>query len=94
MKFIMQQPLSYETSLEISEFCTKVLRSNNQILLVSVANKNGRVIDSKFRDKNPISNLTEHELEMFYMQRILQMSLSNEFRNKIGQTNFIIIERK
>ena len=86
-------PQNLERNLEVSKLCQDLLASNNSVHFVSFLNKNGRIIDSKFRNERIIQNLSSQQLEMFYMQRTLQLSLSKEFDDELGIVDYIIIER-
>ncbi|WP_179372336.1 hypothetical protein [Nitrosopumilus ureiphilus] len=80
--------------LRISRLCKDILASNERIFFVSSLNKNGRAVESKFRNDRIITKMSKPEIEMFYMQRALQTSLCKEFDDLIGPLNFITIHRE
>ena len=83
-----------ERSLAISCLCEDVLASNDRIFFVSSLNKNGRATESKFRNDRIITKMSKPEIEMFFMQRTLQTSLSKEFDDVVGPLNFITVHRE
>lgn len=84
--------LKLERSLEVTKLCQDVF-SYDHVLFVAAINKNGRIIDSKFRNDRTITNLSRQEIEMYFMQRTLLVSLAREFDYKIEPLEHIIIER-
>lgn len=84
--------LTLERSLEITKLCQDIF-SYDHVFFVAAINKNGRIIDSKFRNDRAFTNLSSQELEMYFMQRTLQMSLSREFDTKTFPLEYIVIER-
>jgi len=87
-------PLNLERSLEISRLCQSVISLNNQIEFASVINKNGRILDSKFRNEGNITKLSNQEFEMLFMQLTLQTSMNKEHDKKLGIQNYTIIDRE
>ena len=83
-----------ERSLAISRLCEDILASNDRIFFVSSLNKNGRAIESKFRNDRIITKMSKPEIEMFFMQRSLQTSLSKEFDDIVSPLNFITVHRE
>ena len=83
-----------ERNLAISCLCTEILASNEHINSVSSLNKNGKVVESKFRNDRIITNMTKQEHTMLFMHRALQTSLSMEFDDLIGSLDFICLQRK
>ena len=86
-------PTRLEQSLEFSRLCQEVLSLSNQIDCVTLASKNGRIIDSKPRDESVIKKLTKQEFEMVFMQRMLQTSMQKEFESQLGVLNYTVIDR-
>ncbi|MGI0056699.1 MAG: hypothetical protein ACREAK_04915, partial [Nitrosarchaeum sp.] len=83
-----------EQNLELTRLCQDILASNDQIYFVSIINKNGKYTESKFRNDRIIKNLTPQEIQMLYMQRTLQSSLTKEFDDVLGLLDFITIQRE
>jgi hypothetical protein len=86
-------PLSLEQSLEISKLCQTIISLNPGIHVVSVVNKNGRILNTKLRDESTTKNLTSQEIEMLFMQRVLQTSMNKELDAKLGSLNYTISYR-
>jgi hypothetical protein len=89
----MQTP-DLERSLELTRLCQDILVSNDRIYFVTVINKNGRPTESKFRNERIITKFKSQEIEMLYMQRTLQSSLTKEFDDLLGPLDFITIQRE
>ncbi|MCA9828214.1 MAG: hypothetical protein KC444_07485 [Nitrosopumilus sp.] len=83
-----------EQNLAISRLCADILASNERILFVSFLNKNGNVIELKFRHDGIITKMSKAETEMFFMQRTLQMSLGKEFDHLVSPLNYIAVNRE
>ena len=83
-----------ERNSEISRLCEDILASNERIFFVASLNKNGRAITSKFRNDRIITKMSISEVEMFFMQRTLQTSLSREFDDLVSPLNFITVQRE
>jgi len=86
-------PLSLEQSLEISKLCQIIISLDPRIHVVSVVNKNGRILNTKLRNDSTTTNLTSQEIEMLYMQRVLQTSMSKELDAKLSALNYTISYR-
>lgn len=83
-----------ERNLAISKLCKEILATNESVFFVSSLNKNGKVIESEFRNDRIITKMSKQETEMYFMQRTLQISLSKEFDDLIGPLDFIIMQRE
>ena len=83
-----------ERNLAISQLCKEILITNESVFFVSSLNKNGKVIESEFRNDRIITKMSKQETEMYFMQRTLQISLSKEFDDLIGPLDFIIMQRE
>ena len=83
-----------EQNLAISRLCDDIMASNGQIFYVSCINRYGKTIESKSRNDRIVTKMSKQEIEMFCMQRTLQMSLNKEFDDLIGPLNFITIQRE
>lgn len=83
-----------ERSLKISNLCQDILSVNTETRCSSFINKNGRIIESKFRDDGNITGLTKQDLEMLGMQCKLQSSMNNEFSDKLGHLDYTLICRE
>jgi len=86
-------PLSLEQSLEVSKLCQVIISLDPRIHVVSVVNKNGRILNTKLRNDSTTTNLTPQEIEMLYMQRVLQTSMSKELDAKLSELNYTISYR-
>ena len=86
-------PLNLEQSLEISKLCQVIISLNPGIHVVSVVNKNGRILNIKLRNDSTTRNLTSQEIEMLCMQRVLQTSMNKELDAKLGALNYTISYR-
>jgi len=91
---ILMQTPNLERNLELSKLCQDILASNDRIYFVTAINKNGRPLESKFRDERIITKLKSQEIEMLYMQRSLQSSLTTEFDDLLGPLDSITIQRE
>ena len=83
-----------ERGLDISKMCQDILSMHTKTRCSSFINKNGRIIESRFRDDSNSIPLTEQELEMLYMQCKLQSSMNGEFDGKLGSLNYTLICRE
>ena len=83
-----------ERNLEISKMCQDILSMHAETRCSSFINKNGRIIESKFRDDGDRINLTDKELEILYMQCKLQSSMNEEFNGKLGHLDYTLVCRK
>jgi hypothetical protein len=77
-----------------SELCKTICLINNDINLVAILNKNGRIIDSKFNNGENLNHISTQELEMISMQRTLQTTMIKEFDNKLSFFRNTITLRK
>jgi hypothetical protein len=77
--------LSFEQSKLVSKFCKDVLLLDDQVVFVSVISRHGRQIDSVSRGDSPFNDLTKHELEQVYMQRMLQTQMIKDFDDKLSK---------
>ena len=91
---ILMQTTNLERSLELTRLCQDILASNDRIYFVTAINKNGRPTESKFRNERIITKLKSQEIEMLYMQRSLQSSLTKEFDDLLGPLDSITIQRE
>ena len=83
-----------EQSLEISNVCQDILSIHPKIHFSCYINRNGRIVESKLCDDRLITDLTNQELEMRYMQCKLQSSTNMEFESKIGHLDYTLVCRK
>ncbi|MCE9652752.1 MAG: hypothetical protein K8Q89_06835 [Nitrosarchaeum sp.] len=83
-----------EHNLELTRLCQDILASNDRIYFVSTVNRNGKSTESKFRNDRIIKNMTLQEIEMLYMQRVLQSFLNKEFDDVLGSLDFITVQRE
>ena len=74
--------------------CQDILSIHPNTHHSSVINKNGRIIKSRFHDNGNRIPLTEQELEILYMQCKLQSSMNEEFDDKLGSMNYILVCRE
>ena len=87
-------PSNVEQNLAISHLCEDILASNEHIFFVYSINKHGKAVESKSCNDRIFTKMSKQEVEMFCMQRTLQMSLSKEFDNLIEPLNFLTIQRQ
>jgi hypothetical protein len=90
----MMTSSNLERNFAISQLCKEILITNESVFFVSSLNKNGKVIESEFRNDRIITKMSKQETEMYFMQRTLQISLSKEFDDLIGPLDFIIMQRE
>ncbi len=83
-----------ERNQAILRLCQDILASDERIFFVSSLNKNGKSTESQFRNDRIITKMSKQEVEMFFMQRSLQTSLSREFDDLIGPLNYISVQRE
>lgn len=83
-----------ERNSAISRLCKEILASDERIYFVTSINKNGKPLESQFRNDRIFTKMNRQEIEMFFMQRTLQTSLSTEFDDLIGPLNFITLQRE
>jgi hypothetical protein len=86
--------LSFEQSKLVSKFCKDVLLLDDQVVFVSVISRHGRQIDSVSRGNSSFNDLTKHELEQVYMQRMLQTQMIKDFDDKLSKISVAILERE
>jgi len=86
--------LSFEQSKLVSKFCKDVLLLDDQVVFVSVISRHGRQIDSIVRGDSSFNDLTKHELEQVYMQRMLQTQMIKDFDDKLSKLTVAILERE
>jgi hypothetical protein len=82
-----------ERSLNVTKVCNEIISITSGIHFVSVINKNGRMIYTKLSDDSNSKNLTQQELEMLYMQRVLQTCMNKELDLKLGSLSYTISGR-
>jgi len=87
-------PLPLERCEKISDLCGTILSSNKNILMVAAVNKLGRLIGIKHRDESVKIELTDKELEILFMQSMLQYSMLRDFDNKFGISKYLLVERE
>lgn len=85
---------SLKRALTRSELCKTICLISNDINLVAILNKNGRIIDSKFNNSENLNHISVQELEMITMQRTLQTTMIKEFDNKLSFFRNTITLRK
>lgn len=90
----MMGPLSFEQTKPFSKLCKDIISLDDRIALVSIINKNGRVIESECSTNKIIENLSHNELEMLFMQRTLQTSMIQDLDDKLGKFNIALIQRE
>lgn len=84
---------SLERSLNVAKVCNEIISITSGIHFVSVINKNGRMIHTKLSDDSNSKNLTQQELEMLYMQRVLQTCMNKELDKKLSSLDYTISGR-
>ena len=83
-----------ERNQAILRLCQDILASDERIFFVSSLNKNGKSTEFQFRNDRILTKMSKQEVEMFFMQRSLQTSLSKEFDDLIGPLNYISVQRE
>ena len=83
-----------ERNQAILRLCKDILTSDERIFFVSSLNKNGKSTEFQFRNDRILTKMSKQEVEMFFMQRTLQTSLSKEFDDLIGPLNYISVQRE
>ncbi|AJM93004.1 hypothetical protein [Nitrosopumilus piranensis] len=83
-----------ERNQAILHLCQDILASDERIFFVSSLSKNGKSTELQFRNDRIITKMSKQEVEMFFMQRSLQTSLSKEFDDLIGPLNYICVQRE
>ncbi len=86
--------LSFEQTRLVSKFCSDVMLLDYQIVFVSVISRHGRQIESVSRGNSSFIDLTKHELEQVYMQRMLQTQMIKDFDDKLSKLSVFIIDRE
>ena len=86
-------PLKFDDAIKFSNFCARMLELDQNIILVAIINKSGRILDLKTRNDIALS-LDEKDLEMLSMQRTLQTSMIKEADDKLGIFNFTLTKRE
>ena len=81
-------------SIEISNLCKKILSVQQGVLQVSFINRNGRMIETVLNDSWDSSGLTKQESEMLSMQCTLQLSMNQEFDEKLTRVRYTVIKRE
>ena len=91
--FVMMSS-NLERNQAVLRLCKDILASDERIFFVSSLNKNGRSTEFQFRNDRILTKMSKQEVEMFFMQRTLQTSLSKEFDDLIGPLNYISVQRE
>jgi|GEM_PF-2297623 len=86
--------LSFEQSKLVAKFCKDVLLLDDQVAFVSVISRHGRQIDSVARGDSSFNDLTKHELEQVFLQRMLQTQMIKDFDDKLSKLSVAILERE
>jgi len=85
---------SLERNRAISHLCKEIISSNDHIYFVASINKNGKVVESEIRNDRIITNMNKQEIEMLFMQRVLQTNLGMELNEVMGPMSSITIHRE
>jgi hypothetical protein len=86
-------PLNLEQSCFLDRTCDSILALDNRIIFVASISKHGRVLETKTRENKSIEQLFEKDLEMLFMQKVLQNSMIKEFDSKLGLFQCMFVER-
>jgi len=79
--------------LKVVKVFNEIISIISGIHFVSIIDKNGRMIYTKLSDDSNSKNLTQQELEMLYMQRVLQTCMNKELDKKWGSLSYTISGR-
>jgi len=90
----MMDQISFEQTKPFSKLCKDIISLNDKIALVSIINKNGRLVESEYGSNGVIESLSSNELEMLFMQRTLQTSMIRDLDDKLGKFNIALIQRE
>lgn len=71
-----------------------MIKLDDQIHRVVIANQKGRIIENKLRDDRAIKELSEQKNEMLFMGFALQMSMFQDFDNEFGPVKYGFLIRE
>lgn len=86
-------PLKLEDAVRFSDFCKKLIEFDSNVALVAIINKKGRILELQVKEHFS-SQLDDKELEMLFMQRVLQTTMIKESDDKLGTFNYTLTKRK
>ncbi|HSA98746.1 MAG TPA: hypothetical protein VLF17_06675 [Candidatus Nitrosotenuis sp.] len=90
----MMDQISFEQTKPFSRLCKDIISLDDKIALVSIINKNGRLVESEYGSNGIIESLSPNELEMLFMQRTLQTSMIRDLDDKLGKFSIALIQRE
>lgn len=86
------EALEHQPSLDL--ICKQIFCIEDNIDLVTILNKKGRVEDMIARDDGVNRDLTTHKREMLFMQCVLQASMHKEYDDEFGKFKGSMIQRE
>ncbi len=79
--------------IKTDELCNSIIRINKNIQSVAIINKLGRPIEKVTRDGS-LKQLPQPKDEMFFMQRVLEISMGKDHDSEYGPINYHLSERE
>ncbi len=86
-------PLRFEDAVRFSDFCKKLIEFDSNVALVAIINNRGRILELQAKEHFS-SQLDDKELEMLFMQRVLQTTMIKESDDKLGTFNYTLTKRE
>jgi hypothetical protein len=82
------------TGNELNELCKQVLRSDNSIRFVGIADKYGKQVATNYRD-GLIPYLNQTESEIYSMDAVMRMNSRKEMESRLGKViySFTLYEK-
>ncbi|HJU13755.1 MAG TPA: hypothetical protein VJ792_04800 [Candidatus Nitrosotalea sp.] len=74
--------------------CRQVWGMDDDIEIVAILNKKGRIEEMIARDDGVNKDLTSNKREMLFMEFVLLASMNKEYDNEFGKANGLIIHRE
>lgn len=84
----------FEQFGRLKMLCDNIANLNDEIELVAILNHKGRVIEISPDNDNVTKEFTLQKREMFFMQCVLQSTMSKEHDYEFGEVTSSVLERK